>query len=70
MSAQEIITTAQDRVAEDKGLLAMDESNSTGISQPQARSRGRGGRRHRAVSLASRPRCRPGDCLLVGRSIR
>ena len=29
MSAQEIITTAQAMVAEDKGLLAMDESNST-----------------------------------------
>jgi fructose-bisphosphate aldolase, class I len=31
---------------------------------------GRGGRRHGAVPLASRPRCRSGDGVLVGRPIR
>ena len=41
----------------------------SGIDLPQAGLGGRGRRRHRALSLASRPRCRSGDCVLVGRPI-
>ena len=42
----------------------------SGIDLPQARIGGRGGRRHGEVPLASRPRCRSGDCVLVGRPTR
>ena len=46
------------------------QHGASGIDLSPARSRGRGGRRHGEVSLASRPRCRSGDCVLVGRPIR
>ena len=46
------------------------QHGASGIDLPQARSGGRGGRRHGELSLASRPRCRSGDCVLVGRPIR
>ena len=40
------------------------------IDLPQTRLGGRCRRRHGALSLAIRPRCRSGDCVLIGRSIR
>ena len=46
------------------------QHGASGIDLPQARNGGRGGRRHGEVSLASRPRRRSGDCVLVGRPIR
>ena len=46
------------------------QHGASGIDLPQAGNGGRGGRRHGEVSLASRPRCRSGDCVLVGRPIR
>ena len=46
------------------------QHGASGIDLPQAGRGGRGGRRHGEVSLASRPRCRSGDCVLVGRPIR
>ena len=46
------------------------QHGASGIDLPQTRSGGRGGRRHGEVSLASRSRCRSGDCVLVGRPIR
>ena len=46
------------------------QHGASGIGLPQAGNGGRGGRRHRALSLASRSRRRSGDCVLVGRPIR
>ena len=42
----------------------------SGIDLPQARNGGRSSRCYGEVSLASRPRCCSGDCVLVGRPIR
>ena len=53
-----------------EGMILKPNMVLTGIDLPQARSGGRGGRRHGEVSLASRPRRRSGDCVLVGRPIR
>ncbi len=46
------------------------QHGASGINLPQTRNCGRGGRRHGAVSLASRPRGRSGGCVLVRRPIR
>ena len=46
------------------------QHGASGIDLPAAGIGGRGGRRHGEVSLANRPRCRSGDCVLVGRPIR
>ena len=41
-----------------------------GLTRPRQAAVGRGGQRHGEVSLASRPCCRSGDCVLVGRPNR
>ena len=46
------------------------QHGASGIDLPQARNGRRGGRRHGELSLASRPRRRSRDCVLVGRPIR
>ena len=46
------------------------QHGASGIDLPRTGNGGRSGRRHGEVSLASRPRRRPGDCVLVGRPIR
>ena len=53
-----------------EGMILKPNMVLAGIDLPQARSGGRGGRCHGEVSLASRPCCRSGDCVLVGRPIR
>ena len=53
-----------------EGMILKPNMVLPGSTCPKQEIGGRGGRRHGEVSLAKRPRCRPGDCLLVGRPIR
>ena len=53
-----------------EGMILKPNMVLPGLDLPKAGSGGRRGRRHGEVSLASRPRCRSGDCVLVGRPIR
>ena len=53
-----------------EGMILKPNMVLPGLSLSQARIGGRGGRRHGEVSLAGRPRCCSGDCVLVGRAIR
>ena len=53
-----------------EGMILKPNMVLPGLDLPQARSGGRGGRRHGEVSLASRSRRRSGYRFFVGRSIR
>ena len=71
---EEVLRTVFNQLYSQGVMLGGDdpqaEHGASGIDLPQARNGGRGGRRHGEVSLASRPRRRSGDCVLVGRPIR
>ena len=53
-----------------EGMILKPNMVLPGLTCPKQDTCGRGGRCHGEVSLASRPRCRSGDCVLVGRPIR
>ena len=53
-----------------EGMILKPNMVLPGLTCPKQEDGRRGGRRHGEVSLASRPRCRSGDCVSVGRPIR